>query len=62
MIEHELVVVCTHVLDRTHDAEHQDGDTEGCYICSICRDNADYYGWDYVMPSLKTACKECLGI
>ena len=62
MTEHELIIVCVHVGARTHDAEHIDGDVDGCYICSICRDIADEMGWDYVLPSLKTSCKGCLGI
>ena len=62
MNEHELVVVCNHVLAKTHDAEHQEDDAEDCYICSICRDIADEMGWNYVLPSLKTACRGCLGI
>jgi len=62
MTEHELIVVCDHVFDRIYDAEHQDDDVEGCYICSMCRDDADYYGWDYVLQFLKTRCKGCLGI
>ena len=62
MSKHELVVACVHVIARTHDVEHQDGDAEGCYICSICRDIADEIGWDHVMPSLKTVCNGCLGI
>ena len=60
--EHELVIVCVHVLIRTHDAKHQDSDGDSCYICSLCRDDVEYYGWDYVMPSLKTVCNGCLGI
>jgi len=56
MSEHELVVACVHVIAKTHD------DAEGCYICSLCRDIADEMGWDYVLPSLHTECKECLGI
>ena len=56
-----VVLVCTHVLDKTAEAEYQKEDDS--YVCSNCRDLHDKEDdLELTKPFLRMVHRSCLGV
>ena len=55
MVEHDMRLVCQHVMDGTDFTPNEDGDC----VCDRCWQVMEQYGFDFIAPMLHPLCRLC---